>query len=124
MSVLIALVFSTSFLSTAQGPVRKDSSQRAKKEAATAPSAPDDVFFNGVIYTGEGFAEDKPRTVEAMAVAKGKVVAVGTTEEITRLAGPKTNLHDLDTSHTLHFIFPGFNDAHTRLGEAGRERRH
>ena len=85
-----------------------------------APSVPDDLFFNGVIYTGEGFAEDKPRIVEAMAVAKGKVIAVGTTAEITRLAGPSTRLHDMDTSHTLLFILPGFNDAHTHLGEAGR----
>ena len=67
----------------------------ALKPAKTAaPNAiagtPTIIFFNGMIYTGEGFAEDKPQIVEAMAIGGGKVLAVGTTEEITRLAGPKT----------------------------------
>jgi len=123
ISALIAVVLSTSVLSAGQTPARKHTApQHAKKDASTAPAVPEDLFFNGVIYTGEGFADDKPRVVEAMAVAKGKVVAVGTTAEITRLAGPNTHLHDMDTAHTLMFIFPGFNDAHTHLGEAGREK--
>lgn len=118
---LLAVVFSTGILS-AQAPARHSVQQHAKKATAAAPAVPDDVFFNGVIYTGEGFAEDKPRVVEAIAVAKGKILAVGTTAEITKLAGPNTHLHDLDTAQTRHFIFPGFNDAHTHLGEAGREK--
>jgi hypothetical protein len=86
--------------------------------AQTAPTAvPDEIFVNGVIYTGEGFAQDKPRIVQAMAVAGGKVLAVGTTEKIKLLAGPQTHIHDLVKSNT--FIFPGFNDAHTHLGGAG-----
>jgi len=118
---LFAAVFFTCSLSFSQTSA-KHPTQHPEKSAGAAGAAPDDVFFNGVIYTGDGFAEDKPRVVEAMAVAKGKVVAVGTTAVITRLAGPNTHLHDLDTVHTLHFIFPGFNDAHTHLGEAGREK--
>jgi predicted amidohydrolase YtcJ len=58
--------------------------------------------------------------VEAIAVGGGKVLAVGTTQEITRLAGPNTKLLDLATSRTGNFIFPGFNDAHTHLGGAGQ----
>src|SRR4051794_16746452 len=119
---LFAAVFSTCILAVAQTTSRHAAPQHTSKTPASLAAAPDDVFFNGVIYTGEGFAEDKPRVVEAMAVAQGKVVAVGTTAQITRLAGPSTHLHDLDTAHTLHFIFPGFNDAHTHLGEAGREK--
>ncbi|MFP5235492.1 MAG: amidohydrolase [Acidobacteriota bacterium] len=80
---------------------------------------PDLIFFHGVIYTGAGMAEDKPQTVEAIAIGGGKVMAVGTTDEVKRLAGPHTELHDLDTSKTSSFIFPGFNDAHTHLGAAG-----
>lgn len=87
---------------------------------AAAHEKPDLIYFDGVIYTGAGMAEDKPQTVEAIAIAGGKVIAVGTTEEITRLAGPKTELHDLDTSSTSNFIFPGFNDAHVHLGSAGQ----
>jgi len=81
---------------------------------------PEIIFFNGVIYTGQGLAEDKPVTVQAMAIGGGKVLAVGATEEITRLAGPDTILRDINTAGTSTFIFPGFNDAHTHLGSAGR----
>ena len=90
------------------------------KTTATPSGTPDIIFFDGVIYTGEGFAEDKPETVQAMAIGGGKVIAVGSNEEVTRLAGPKTALHDLNTQSTSTFLFPGFNDAHTHLGGAGR----
>jgi len=123
ISAVLTVVFSTSILTCAQGPVQKSSApQHTRKAAPSSGTVPEDLFFNGVIYTGEGFAEDKPRVVEAMAVAKGKVIAVGTTAEITRLAGRGTHLHDMDAAHTRMFIFPGFNDAHTHLGEAGREK--
>lgn len=90
--------------------------------AASSKAVPDLIFFNGVIYTGAGMAEDKPQTVEAIAIVGGKVIAVGTTKEIVRLAGPKTELHDLNTSSTGDYIFPGFNDAHTHLGSAGENK--
>ena len=53
-----------------------------------------------------------------MAIRGGRVLAVGTSNEITRLAGPNTHLHDLGSAGS--FIFPGFNDAHTHLGGAGQ----
>ena len=52
--------------------------------------------------------------------AAAKCSPSATTEDITRLAGPKTALHDLRTAATHTFIFPGFNDAHTHLGGAGQ----
>jgi len=81
---------------------------------------PEIIYFDGVIYTGNGFDKDKPETVEAIAVGGGKVIAVGTTDQVTRLAGPKTILRDLSSATTGNFIFPGFNDAHTHLGPAGQ----
>jgi hypothetical protein len=92
----------------------------SKTANADAAKPPELIFFNGVIYTGTGFAEDKPETAEAIAVGGGKVIAVGANEEIKRLAGPKTVLRDLNTAKTGSFIFPGFNDAHTHLGGAGQ----
>jgi predicted amidohydrolase YtcJ len=86
----------------------------------TLSTLPEFIFFDGVIYTGEGLEQDKPVTVSAMAIGGGKVLAVGTDKEITRLAGPHTRLRDIDSSSTSTFIFPGFNDAHVHLGEAGR----
>lgn len=86
---------------------------------ASAP-APEHIFFNGVIYTGVGFAQDNPQIVQAMAIGGGKVLAVGSNAEISHLAGPKTALHDLDSAHTHVVVFPGLNDAHTHLGGAGQ----
>jgi predicted amidohydrolase YtcJ len=97
----------------------------AHKAAPVGPErlikvTPDLIYFNGVIYTGNGFAEDKPEVVEAMAIGGGKVLAVGTTQQITRLAGPQTKLRDLNSAATKQVIFPGFNDAHTHIGGAGQ----
>jgi predicted amidohydrolase YtcJ len=55
-----------------------------------------------------------------MAIGGGKILAVGTSEEILRLAGPKTRKINLDTAKSGTYVFPGFNDAHTHLGSAGR----
>jgi predicted amidohydrolase YtcJ len=101
------------------------SAQSAPQAQPAAPQVPpDDIYFNGRIYTGAGFSEDKPQVVEAIAIGAGKVLAIGTTEEVTRLAGPKTRLHALDTARTGTYIFPGFNDAHTHLGSAGQTKLH
>ncbi len=120
---LLATIIAATFSCSAQSPAPKHiTAKRVKPASASASTAapPDMIFFNGVIYTGEGFAKDMPTVAQAMAVGGGKVLAVGTTTEITRLAGPKTMLHDLDSANTHTFIFPGFNDAHTHLGGAGR----
>ena len=85
-----------------------------------ARTGPDLILFDGLIYTGVGFAEDKPEVVQAIAIGGGKVLATGKTSEVLRLAGPNTHLHDLDSATTGTIVFPGFNDAHTHLGEAGQ----
>jgi predicted amidohydrolase YtcJ len=88
--------------------------------AQTSQPAPDVIFLHGVIYTGAGLSEDRPQTVQAMAIGGGKVIAVGTDAEIRRLAGPQTSIRNLDTASSGIFVFPGLNDAHTHLGEAGQ----
>ena len=108
---LFAAAFAVASLCPAQTPTAA---------SASLNTVPEIIFFNGVIYTGVGFAGDKPETVQAMSVGGGKVLAVGTNDEITRLAGPRTDLRDLHAANSNTFIFPGFNDAHTHLGSAGR----
>ncbi len=122
---LVATALAASMLCSAQTSSTSRATSKHPGSAAstkTKPIAgtPDVIFFDGIIYTGVGFAEDKPQTVEAIAIGGGKVLAIGTIEQITRLAGPKTVLHDLDSANNSTFIFPGFNDAHTHLGGAGR----
>lgn len=92
----------------------------AGKATPAARAVPDLIFYNGLIYTGAGMAEDKPQTVQAMAIAHGEVLAVGSDAEIRRMAGPATRIVDLDTAKSGRYIFPGFNDAHTHMGSAGQ----
>ena len=121
-ALLVAALAAASF-SPAQAPAAKHTMPRQEKQAPVKlTSVPEIIFFNGVIYTGAGLAKDKPQTVQAMAIGGGKVLAVGANDEIKRLASPKTRLRDLNTAKTRTFVFPGFNDAHTHLGEAGRTR--
>ncbi|MGA3033854.1 MAG: amidohydrolase [Terracidiphilus sp.] len=98
-------------------------SQSPAAKPAPQPSAPPDlIFLNATIYTGVGFSSDQPQTVQAIAIAGGKVFAIGTDEEIRPLAGPKTRIRDLKTAQTGVFLFPGFNDAHLHLGSAGQNK--
>ena len=117
MPVLL-LAFFAAPCCTAQSPADHAASRHHTMMPAVSKT-PDVIYINGGIYTGEGFARDAPRVVQAMAIAEGKVIAVGTNAEITRLGGPHTVLHDLNGSGTPTFIFPGFNDAHVHLGSAG-----
>ncbi len=119
--VLIAAVLASSCICTAQSSaaIQKPHGSLTQTQAPL-DAAPEIIFFNGVIYTGTGFAEDKPETAQAMAIGGGKVLAVGSNEEIKRLAGPKTILRDLRAANSSVFLFPGFNDAHVHLGRAGR----
>src|ERR1035437_4746659 len=95
--VLLDAGLATGSLSIAQtAPIRHAAPKRVKPAPVTA-TVPDLIVFDGVIYTGAGLAEDKPQVVQAIAIGGGKVLAVGTDAQITRLAGPHTHLHDLDT---------------------------
>ena len=89
---------------------------------ANKTDAPDQIFVNGDIYTGaeEGFggapAKVYPRA-QAMAVKNGRIVAVGTSDDIRKSKGPRTQVTDLGG----HFAMPGFNDAHLHLANGGFE---
>ena len=62
--------------------------------------------------------EARPGAAQAVAVAGGKIIAVGTNADIQKLKGPKTEVIDLGG----HFAMPGFNDAHVHLGSGGFEK--
>ncbi len=118
LSLLLALVLTLSAYG-AEAPRSHDA--MANRLAQPMPEL---IFYNGAIYTGEGFEKDHPRVVRAIAIANGKVIAIGSDRAILRLAGPDTKKIDLDTEHTSTCLFPGFNDAHTHLGSAGQTKLH
>ena len=74
--------------------------------------AADTVFVNAEVHTVTGPDE----TYEAVAVRDGRIVRVGSTYDVTFLAGVDTDVVDLDG----RVLLPGFIDAHTHLTTVGR----
>ena len=74
---------------------------------------PDMVVLNGKIVTMDNKTERPiPGTiVQAMAIRDGKILAMGTTQEIQSLAGPKTTIIDLQGRTSV----PGLIDTHSHM---------
>lgn len=72
---------------------------------------PDSVLFNGKIRSFGANGE----TYEALACSAGRIVAVGSTEEILRLCGPDTK----DVNLKNRTVIPGLTDAHVHLADKG-----
>ena len=89
---------------------------------AAAQNPPDTIFLHGNILTGAHLRPDDPSPtpakVTAIAVGNGKIIAAGTDADLLKLKGPKTQVIDLQGA----FAMPGFNDAHTHIAEAGRQK--
>ena len=79
--------------------------------AAAAADTADTLYWNGPIYT----ADDSNPKVEAVAVAKGKILFVGACADAEKLKGPQTRIVDLKGAA----MYPGFTDAHAHLREVG-----
>ncbi|HEU5265526.1 MAG TPA: amidohydrolase family protein, partial [Jatrophihabitans sp.] len=77
--------------------------------AARVRNAPTLILLNGRIFT----LGSTP--VEAIAIRRGVVQQIGTTREIQRLAGPRTQVVDLAGRTAL----PGINDSHVHGLAAG-----
>ncbi|WP_426493355.1 amidohydrolase [Hymenobacter sp. 102] len=74
---------------------------------ARAQQPADLVLVNGRVFTSN---PARPQA-QALAIRGERIVAVGTTAEITRLAGPNTRRLDVQG----RTITPGFNDAHNHF---------
>ena len=91
--------------------------------AQSHPTA-DQAFVNGDVYRGavlsyeSGVIDPSQQHAQAIAVKDGRILAVGSNDEIEKFKGKNTKTIDLGG----HFVMPGFNDAHTHLAEAGREK--
>lgn len=67
-------------------------------------SAPDMILFNGKIIT----VDQKSTIAQAVAVKEGKITAVGSNDEIKKLAGKETQVIDVQGKT----VVPGINDGH------------
>ncbi len=72
---------------------------------------PELVLYNGKIRT----FETETSTCEALASVAGRIVATGNSDEIRRLAGPDSQVIDLQGRTTI----PGLTDTHVHLSEKG-----
>ena len=81
---------------------------------AWADETADRILVNGRILTVD--AQD--RVAEAIAIRDGRILAVGTTAEIERLAGPATDRIDLGGRAAT----PGLIDAHVHFASGGLQR--
>jgi hypothetical protein len=78
---------------------------------AFAADPPDAIYHGGTVVT----VDDRNPTAEAVAVAGGKIVAVGKKGDVLKLKGEKTALIDLKGKALL----PGFVDAHGHMMNVG-----
>jgi predicted amidohydrolase YtcJ len=81
-----------------------------------APRVPDTVYVNGRVWPGArpGGAGYAPEC-QALAVGRGRVLALGTDREVTDLAGPHTEVVDLRGRR----VVPGLIDGHMHAVRAG-----
>ncbi len=73
--------------------------------------SPDIILVNGKVVT----VDKDLSIVEAVAIKGEKFVGVGTTQEIQNLAGPKTEVIDLEGKT----VVPGFFDGHAHMDREG-----
>ena len=78
----------------------------AQRVGAT-PQAPDLALVGGKVFTSD---TTRP-WAEAVAIRGERIVAVGTTADVRRLAGSRTRVIDVGG----RVIVPGFNDAHDHI---------
>ncbi len=79
--------------------------------AAAEDASADRILTGGRILT----VDSEDRVVEALAIRKGRIIAVGTAADIERLAGPATERIDLHGKTAT----PGLIDAHLHFSEGG-----
>ena len=70
------------------------------------------ILLNGKLVTVD---DDRPEA-QALAASGGRIVAIGTDEEIERYRGPDTRVVDLDGNLAI----PGFIEGHAHFLGVGR----
>lgn len=80
---------------------------------AEPPLAADLVVLNAKVWTGE----PKQPEAEAVAALHGKIIKVGTTDEVKALVGAKTKVIDAGDKR----VVPGFHDSHLHFLGGGQQ---
>lgn len=83
----------------------------AGAHASPAPLSADLVILNATVRTMD---TNRP-AAQAVAVQANRIVAIGTSDEVRQLVGPKTRV--IEANERL--VLPGFNDAHVHFLSGG-----
>src|SRR5260370_37627171 len=75
------------------------------------PFTADLIIVNGTLHTMDRNAPD----AQALAIHGNRIIAVGSSEQIGRLAGTNTRVFDAKGQ----LVLPGFNDAHVHFMSGG-----
>ncbi len=78
---------------------------------ACAPTPPPGPHPQLILYGGRIYTQSRAGVVEAIALEEGRVLAIGSSEQIMALAGPKTEAIALQG----RAVYPGFADSHAHL---------
>lgn len=73
----------------------------------------DRILYNGAIYTSEG----KDKLAEALAITDGKIIAVGSSEDMLKLKDKDTEITNLEGK----MVLPGFVESHAHPTWGGIE---
>jgi hypothetical protein len=97
------------------GEARNLRNARATPEARAFAGGVELILSNGRIWTGEVHGRGPVEEVEALAIAGGRIFALGSAGAINALAGPSTEVIDLGGRRAV----PGFIDCHTHMASGG-----
>ncbi|MEM6574940.1 MAG: amidohydrolase family protein, partial [Pseudomonadota bacterium] len=107
----IAVLLTLALASGCGEPPAETAGSADNTSVATGPDA---IYHNARIYTVD--ASDSWQ--EALALTDGKIVALGASEEVLKLAGAETQLVDLGGQ----MMMPGIHDTHMHPADAGISR--
>jgi hypothetical protein len=110
------MIFATAFGERGMAqPTKRVSPARKKPEAQQLPlGGADLILLDGKVWTGEppeGTRGDTKPRAQAVAIAAGRILAVGTSREVLRLAGRNTYVIRLNG----RLVMPGFVDSHVHF---------
>jgi imidazolonepropionase-like amidohydrolase len=91
-------------------------SQQIVAQTAKANLNPTTYYLHGRIYTND----PKHPWADAMATRDGQILCIGTISQILLDCGGAESNDVVQLAG--HFVMPGFNDAHSHLGGAGRDK--
>lgn len=88
----------------------QDNTRQENKEVTKNPTNKDQLYINGKIYT----VNEKQPWADAMIVRKGKIIALGTNQEVQDVASENAVIIDLENK----MVMPGIHDVHLHPLEA------